>query len=109
MAITINIYYKGENGNALKFAKEMLEKGIVKQIRSEKGNLKYEYFIPLEDENTILLIDSWTNQKAIDKHHQSPIMQEIIKLRNKYHLKMIVERYKPDNNIPEYDKLFIKN
>ena len=29
MSLTINIYYTGINGNARKFAKEMIEKGIV--------------------------------------------------------------------------------
>ena len=40
MAITINIYYSGKNGNAKKFAEEMLSTGIVDSIRREKGNIK---------------------------------------------------------------------
>ena len=44
MAITINIYYSGTNGNAKKFAEEMITSGIVDEIRVEAGNLKYEYF-----------------------------------------------------------------
>lgn len=109
MSITINIYYKSKDGNALKFAEEMLEKGIVDKIREKKGNLRYDYFISLEDKNTLLLIDSWENQDAIDEHHHSEIMQEIIRLRDKYDLKMVVERYNSNKeNIPEYDKKFIR-
>ena len=48
MAITINIYYSGKNKNAVKFAKEMISLGIVDAIRNEKGNLRYDYFVPLE-------------------------------------------------------------
>ena len=44
MAITVNIYYRGENGNARKFAEEMMQSGIVAKIRAEKGNLRYDYF-----------------------------------------------------------------
>ena len=44
MAITVNIYYSGTNGNARKFAEEMISTGIVDEIRAEEGNLKYEYF-----------------------------------------------------------------
>ena len=47
MAITINIYYSGTNGNARKFAEEMISSGIVDEIRAEEGNLKYEYFFPI--------------------------------------------------------------
>lgn len=44
MALTINIYYSGINGNARRFAEEMLSSGIVDEIRAEEGNLKYECF-----------------------------------------------------------------
>ncbi len=42
MAITINIYYSGTNGNARKFAEEMISSGISDEIRAEEGDLKYE-------------------------------------------------------------------
>ncbi|MBE6804678.1 MAG: antibiotic biosynthesis monooxygenase [Ruminococcaceae bacterium] len=109
MAITINIYYSGANGNARKFAEEMISSGIVDEIRAEKGNLKYEYFLPINDNETVLLIDSWESQQAIDTHHNSLMMQRIIDLREKYDLSMKVERYITDESgIPEKDKAFIK-
>ena len=48
MAITVNIYYKGQNGSAGDFAREMTETGVVDRIRAEEGNLRYEYFVPVE-------------------------------------------------------------
>lgn len=109
MAITVNIYYSGTNGNAKRFAEEMLSKGIVDEIRKEKGNLRYEYFFPMNDTETVLLIDSWENQEALDIHHKSPMMERIIALREKYNLSMKVERYVTDEKgIPEKDKAFIK-
>ena len=108
MSITVNIYYSGENGNARKFAEEMIQSGTVDKIRNEQGNLRYEYFQPLADPETVLLIDQWTDQKAIDVHHASPMMQTIAELREKYGLKMIVERYVSDEGgIPDKDNQFI--
>ena len=89
----INIYYTGKNGSARAFAKEMTDSGLVEAIRAEKGNLKYEYFFPMNDPETVLLIDSWCNQAALDKHHASPMMSKIIALREKYDLHMKVEHY----------------
>lgn len=109
MAITIHIYYKGTGDAAKQFAKEMPESGTVDAIRREEGNLCYKYFLPLEEEETVLLIDSWENQKAIDLHHASPMMDTIMKLREKYDLHMRVERYVSDDGIPETDRKFIKN
>ncbi len=94
MSITINIYYKGENGNAKKFAEEMLSSGIVDRVREEEGNEKYEYFFPIDDEETVLLIDRWKNEEALDIHHKSEMMRQISDLRNKYHLSMKVEKFK---------------
>lgn len=107
MAITINIYYTGEN--ARKFAEEMTASGTVEKIKAEEGNLRYDYFFPMGDENTVLLIDSWENQHALDVHHASPMMQTIIDLREKYDLHMKVERYVSDTDgVPQKDKAFIK-
>lgn len=108
MSLTINIYYTGENGNARKFAEEMEQSGTAAAIRAEKGNLKYEYFYPLNDKETVLLIDSWENQDAIDAHHQTPMMNKITELRNKYDLHMRVERYVSNEDIPNKDKAFIR-
>ena len=58
----------------------MICSGIVDEIRREEGNLRYEYFFPMNDAETVLLIDSWENQQALDIHHKSPIMQKIIGL-----------------------------
>ena len=109
MAITVNIYYSGMNENAKKFAEEMVSSGIVSDIRAEDGNLRYEYFFPMDDQETVLLIDSWKDQHSIDVHHASPMMAKITELREKYDLHMKVERYVSDETgVPETDKAFIK-
>lgn len=109
MSVTINIYYSGKNGNARKFAEEMTSTGVVNSIRAEEGNLRYEYFYPMDDGETVLLIDSWEDQRAIDRHHASPMMTQIAELREKYDLHMKVERYiSDDGDIPEADKKFIR-
>lgn len=109
MAILIHIYYQGANGSAKKFAEEMVSGGIVRDIRAEEGNLQYEYFFPMEDEETVLLIDKWKDQQALDIHHASPMMEKIAALREKYGLHMKVERYRTDEKgIPAADQAFIK-
>ena len=109
MNITFNIYYKSENSNSKKFVEEMIKTGIVDKIRSKKGNLRYEYFIALADPETILLIDSWRDQDALDSHHTSEMMGKITFLREKYDLHMRVERFMSDDNgVPVSDRKFIK-
>ena len=66
MSLTVNIYYTGKNGNARRFAEEMIASGLVEQVRGEPGNERYAYFFPMDDPETV---------------------------RNKYQLKMRVERF----------------
>ena len=93
MSIIVNLYYTGQNGNARKFAEEMIASGIVDAVRAEEGNERYEYFFPMEDAETVLLIDRWRDQEALDIHHKSEMMKQIAELRDKYKLRLRVERY----------------
>ena len=97
MAITVNLYYSGSNGSARRFAEEMISSGTVAAIRAEEGNLRYEYFFPMDDPETVLLIDSWRDQEALDVHHASPMMTAIAALREKYDLHMTAERFVSDD------------
>ncbi len=97
MSIMVNIYYTGTNGNARKFAEEMERSGTARAIREEAGNLRYDYFFPMADPETVLLIDCWESQ------------EKIAGLRIKYGLHMKVERYEcSEGGIPERDSHFIK-
>ena len=106
--ITVNLYYTGSNGSARAFAEEMVESGVVAAIRAEEGSLRYEYFFPMDDPETVLLIDQWRDQAAIDAHHASPMMGRIAALREKYDLHMKAERFVSDEALPEQDLKFIK-
>ena len=65
--------------------------------------------IHFSDPETVLLIDSWSDQAAIDSHHASPMMKELAELREKYDLHMTAERYVSDaNGIPQKDSEFIR-
>ena len=107
MVITINIYYTGKNGSARAFAEEMISSGIVDAIRAKDGNERYDYFYPMEDSETVLLIDRRKDQLSLDEHHHSDLMPKIAALREKYDLHMKVERYTSVES--EADKEYIRN
>ena len=109
MSIVVNLYYTGVNGNARKFAEEMERSGTADRIRAESGNQRYAYFLPMDDPETVLLIDMWEDQRSIDLHHASPMMDTIAQLREKYDLHMRVERFVTDEDgVPSSDSRFIR-
>ena len=105
----MHLYYTGKDGSARKFAEEMERSGTADLIRAEAGNERYDYFFPMNDPETVLLIDSWKDQESLDIHHDAPMMKTIAALREKYDLHMKAERYVSDSEgISDSDKKFIK-
>ena len=108
MSKIIHLYYTGRNGSARAFAREMMDSGVVAAIRAEEGNERYQYFASLDDPETVLLIDAWQDQAALDAHHASPTMGQIMALREKYDLHMQAERCVSDADAPAGDEQFIR-
>ena len=109
MAITVNLRYTGTGDAARRFADQMEASGTADLIRAEPGNVRYEYYQSLADPQTVLLIDAWEDQAAIDAHHASPMMATIAELRERYDLHMTVERYVTDEGgVPGSDQAFIR-
>ena len=108
MSLIIHLYYTGKNGSARAFVQEMMDSGVVAAIRAEDGNERYQYFFPLDDPETVLLIDAWRDQAALDAHHASPVMGRIAALREKYDLRMVAERCVTDADAPASDERFIR-
>ena len=107
MSISVNLYYHGKNGAARRFAAEMERSGVAAAVRAEDGNLNYRYFLPLDDPETVLLIDEWRDQAAVDAHHASPVMAQIAQLREQFDLHMTARRYTADA-VPEADERFLR-
>lgn len=93
MSMTVNLYYTGKGDAARRFVEEMEASGVAQAIRDEPGNECYRYFQPLDDPETVLLIDRWRDQASLDAHHASPMMSQLADLRDKYDLHMRAERY----------------
>lgn len=108
MSITMNLYYTGSEGSARRFVEEMESSGTAAGIRAEEGNERYDYFLSLADPETVLLIDQWKDQAALDAHHASPYMEKLAALRDKYDLHMRAERFVPAEN-PTSDQGFLRS
>ena len=110
MSISINVYYSGKDGSARKFVEEMENSENADQVRTEPGCMKYEYFFAFSDPETVVLIEYWQDQAALDLHHATPMMGQISKLREIYDLHMKVERFLPDDaGVPDSDRQFIRD
>ena len=67
MAITVNLRYSGTDGSARLFAKEMISSGTVDKIHAEKGNLRYEYYMSLDDPTSNSRTECFGLRKECDR------------------------------------------
>ncbi|MCR5078116.1 MAG: antibiotic biosynthesis monooxygenase [Prevotella sp.] len=93
--ITINIRYNAPDGNALKYMEEMTRTGLADSIRAIPGCLLYDYFIPQDNPQGVLLIDRWEDEAALRRYHQSAVMKQAEALRAKYRLERKAEVFTP--------------
>ncbi len=107
MSICVHLYYRGQNGSARRFAEAMEQSGLADAIRAQEGNLQYAYFVPFNDPETVLLIDRWRDQAALDAHHAGPLMARLAALREQYDLHMTARRFTEAEG-PASDQRFLR-
>ena len=44
--------------------------------RREEGCLRYGFFAAVEDENSYIAVEEWTDREALDRHFAEPHLQE---------------------------------
>ena len=82
--IILNVTYTLKDGTRQDFYNEIVKEKIDQLSRAEEGNLKYEYYFPVEDENKILLIEVWKDAEAQKLHNKSEHFEKLQKIKEKY-------------------------
>ncbi len=93
----MHVTYKTRDGKRNEFIQNVKKSGIIKDSRQEPGNLAYQYFYPIDDNNSVLLIESWTNTAAQAAHGQTEHFKKLSELKKKYVEEVIIKKYFASN------------
>lgn len=66
------------------FLRMMRESGILDQIRREEGCLDYRYYLPEEEDGTLLLVERWTGPEAQKAHMATSHMARLGQVKAQY-------------------------
>ena len=66
------------------FLQMMRESGILDQIRREEGCLDYRYYLPEEEDGTLLLVERWTGTEAQKAHMATSHMARLGQVKDQY-------------------------
>lgn len=66
------------------FLQMMRESGILDQIRRKEGCLDYRYYLPEEEDGTLLLVERWTGPEAQKAHMATGHMARLGQVKAQY-------------------------
>ena len=66
------------------FLQMMRESWILDQIRREEGCLDYRYYLPEEEDGTLLLVERWTGPEAQKAHMATGHMARLGQVKAQY-------------------------
>ena len=66
------------------FLQMMRESGILDQIRREEGCLDYRYYLPEEEDGTLLLVERWSGPEAQKAHMATSHMARLGQVKAQY-------------------------
>ena len=82
--LLIQVTYTMRPGQRDAFVRRIRESGILDAIRGEEGCLGYSYYLPEEEDGTLLLIEKWTGAPAQKAHLETPHMKQMAAFKPEY-------------------------
>ncbi|MBE6024766.1 MAG: hypothetical protein E7231_16580 [Cellulosilyticum sp.] len=91
--LLVHVRYTIKKGKRAEFYHEVLKHNIVSASKCEPGNIKYDYYYPLDSEQDICLMEMWTTEFAQKLHGTSPHYQVLQTLKEKYVEHVSISKY----------------
>ena len=82
--LLIQVTYTMRPGQRDAFVRKIRETGILDAIRGEEGCLGYSYYLPEEEDGTLLLVEKWTGAPAQKAHLETPHMKQMAAFKPEY-------------------------
>jgi len=91
--LLLNVTYTVKDGKRDEFYNQLCDKGIITKSRNEEGNIKYDYFFPVDNSNDILLLEIWTDSIALQTHSEAPHFLELQELKKQYITNVEIKKF----------------
>ena len=91
--IVLNVTYKCRPGLREAFLERILSEGVDERCRAEDGCLKYDYYLPFDDNGELLLVEKWRDADALAAHGRQPHLLALGGFKKDYVTETVVERF----------------
>ena len=91
--IVLNVTYRCKPDMRELFLERILAEGIDAACRAEAGNIRYDYYLPFDGGDELLLVEKWRDGDALKAHGKMPHMARLAALKPEYVTETVIERY----------------
>ena len=91
--IVLNVLYKCKPDMRDEFLEAIMAEGIDIACRAEDGNIKYDYYYPVDGSDDLLLVEKWRDEESLAVHGGQPHFRRIRELEAEFVTESIVEKY----------------
>ena len=78
------------------FLEMIMTEGVDVGARAEEGNLQYDFFTSVDDDNVLLLIEKYVDADAVAAHVRQPHTARLVGLKERYVADMAIEKYEAE-------------
>ena len=92
--IEVHVRYSFENNEKRDaFYKAAKDAGVDKASKEEIGNISYNYYLPIEEDCVIFLLEQWKDADALKEHGESKHYARLGEIKADYVLNTDIVKY----------------
>ena len=91
--IVLNVTYKCKPEMREEFLKMIMTEGIDVACRAEEGNFKYDYYIPADGCDDLLLVEKWQDAETLARHGKQPHLAKLGELKAQFVTDTVIEKF----------------
>nr|WP_242843295.1 antibiotic biosynthesis monooxygenase family protein [Kineothrix alysoides] len=91
--VLVNVRYTIQTGKREEFYRKLQEEKITTASRQEPGNIKYDFYYPLDSSDDMCLMEMWTNQHELKRHAATAHYNALSRLKEIYVKKIKISKY----------------
>jgi quinol monooxygenase YgiN len=91
--IIVNVTYKIKPGERDAFIAASNEIGLLENTNKENGNIKYAYYLPIDDEDGLFCSELWDNADAFKAHINTDHVVKFQDVKKKYVIESVLDMF----------------
>ncbi len=91
--IVLNVTYRCKPGMREEFLEMIMTEGIDAASRAEEGNVRYDYYIPVDGSDELLLLEKWKDADALAAHRGEPHFARLGEIKPEFVDDTVIEKF----------------